>query len=112
MRCGPIARPAAPAAAACSCPNAPNSTFVNDRFIALDMLTERMKPEAPSSARRRSGACSPARTPSPRPRGPRSEFRSEITVGMSAPPMGMIIITPKRSEMATISGKSRACAGS
>ena len=35
---------------ACSCPNAPNRTLVNERFIAFDMLTERMKPDAPSSA--------------------------------------------------------------
>ena len=40
----------APAAATCSWPKAPNRTLVNDRFIAFDMLTERMKPEAPSSA--------------------------------------------------------------
>ena len=33
-----------PAAAACTWPNAPNSTLVNERFIAFDMLTDRMKP--------------------------------------------------------------------
>ena len=48
LRTGRASSP--PAAAACSCPNAPNRTFVNDRFIAFDMFTERMKPEAPSSA--------------------------------------------------------------
>ena len=42
--------PAAPAAAACTWPNAPNSTLVNERFIAFDMMTDRMKPEEPSSA--------------------------------------------------------------
>ncbi len=40
----------APATATCSWPNAPNNTFVNERFIALDMFTERIKPEAPSNA--------------------------------------------------------------
>ena len=40
-----------PAAAdACTCPNAPNKTFVKDRFIAFDMITERMNPDDPSSA--------------------------------------------------------------
>ena len=34
----------------CSWPKAPNSTLVNERFMAFDMLTERMKPDAPSSA--------------------------------------------------------------
>ena len=29
----------------CTCPNAPNSTLVNDRFMALHMITDRMKPE-------------------------------------------------------------------
>src|ERR1700737_3555238 len=33
-----------------SWPNAPNSTLENERFMALDIFTERMKPEAPSSA--------------------------------------------------------------
>ena len=31
-------------------PNAPKSTFANERFIAWLMMIERMKPEAPSSA--------------------------------------------------------------
>ena len=35
---------------ACSWPKAPKRTLVNDRFIAFDMFTERMKPDAPSSA--------------------------------------------------------------
>src|SRR5881394_2688566 len=39
-----------PATAACSCPNAPNRTFENERFIAFDMFMERMNPDAPSSA--------------------------------------------------------------
>ena len=36
--------------AACTWPKAPKSTLVNERFIARHMITERMKPEAPSSA--------------------------------------------------------------
>src|ERR1700731_1482217 len=39
-----------PATAVCSWPKAPKSTFENDRFIAFDMFTERIKPEAPSNA--------------------------------------------------------------
>ena len=51
--CGAANRPCFLAASrplVCSWPNPPNSTFVNERFMALDMLTERIKPEAPSSA--------------------------------------------------------------
>ena len=36
--------------AACTWPNAPNSTLVNERFIALHMMIDRMKPDEPSSA--------------------------------------------------------------
>src|ERR1039457_6638658 len=32
------------------CPNAPNSTLVNDRFMALHMMIERISPDEPSSA--------------------------------------------------------------
>ena len=31
-------------------PNAPNSTLLNERFMARHMMTERMKPDDPSSA--------------------------------------------------------------
>ena len=37
-------------AAACTWPNAPNSTFVNERFIARHMMIERIRPDDPSSA--------------------------------------------------------------
>src|SRR6266487_5853327 len=40
----------APAADACTCPKAPKSTLVNDRFIAFDIMIERIRPEDPSSA--------------------------------------------------------------
>ena len=35
---------------ALTCPKAPNSTLVKERFIARHMITDRMKPEEPSSA--------------------------------------------------------------
>ncbi len=41
---------AAAAAAGCTWPKAPNSTLVNERFIALHMMIDRMKPDEPSSA--------------------------------------------------------------
>ncbi len=38
------------AAAFCTVPNAPNSTLVNDRFMARHMMIERIRPLEPSSA--------------------------------------------------------------
>ena len=49
-RCGRSLSSVAAAAEVCIWPNAPNSTLVNERFMALHMMTERMKPEEPSSA--------------------------------------------------------------
>jgi len=39
-----------PASATAADPKAPKKTFENERFIALLMMSERMKPERPSSA--------------------------------------------------------------
>ena len=100
-----------PAAAACSWPNAPNRTFVNDRFIAFDMFTDRMKPEAPSSAPATISSLLSSTKPIAAAERPAYELSSEITVGMSAPPMGMIIMTPKTSGITTISGKSQVWLG-
>ena len=44
---------AAPRRGRATCPNAPNSTFVNDRFMALHMITDRMKPDDAVQARPR-----------------------------------------------------------
>src|ERR1051325_641028 len=33
-----------------SCPNPPNKTLVKERFIAFDMMTERIRPDDPSNA--------------------------------------------------------------
>ena len=38
------------AAAAWTWPKAPNSTLVNERFIALHMMIDRIRPDDPSSA--------------------------------------------------------------
>ena len=90
------------AAVACSCPKAPNRTLVNDRFIAFDMFTDRMKPDAPSSAPATISSLLSSTKPIAAAESPAYEFRSEITVGMSAPPIGMIISTPKSRESAMI----------
>jgi hypothetical protein len=42
---------------------------------------------------------------------PAYELSSEITVGMSAPPIGMIISTPKKRAIRMMTGKSQVCPG-
>jgi hypothetical protein len=91
---------------ACTWPNAPKSTFVNDRFIARHMMTDRMKPDDPSSAPAVMRTLFSSANPIATAASPAYAFSSEMTVGMSAPPIGMIISTPKVSESTTITGKS------
>ena len=68
---------------------------MNDRFIAFDMLIERIKPEAPSSAPATIKSLLSSTKPIAAAERPAYELSSEITVGMSAPPIGMIISMPK-----------------
>ena len=69
-------------------PNAPNSTLVNERFIALHMMTDRMKPDDPSSAPAMMSSLFSSTKPIATAESPAYEFSSEMTVGMSAPPIG------------------------
>ena len=83
-------------------PNAPNKTLVTGRFIALHMSSVSSVPDEPTSV--------PATIierllmvkPSAATARPVNEFNSEMTTGMSAPPMGMTIATPKTSASANI----------
>ena len=86
------------AAAACTWPNAPKSTFVNERFIARHMMIERIRPDEPSSAPAMISSLFSSTKPIATAERPAYEFSSEITVGMSAPPIGMISSTPKSSD--------------
>ena len=73
--------------------------------MALDMFTESMKPEAPSSAPAMIKSLLSSTKPIAAAERPAYEFNSEMTVGMSAPPMGTIIITPNIRGIIIISGK-------
>src|SRR5262249_60879105 len=87
--------PCGPAADAfCACPNAPNSTFVNDRFMARHMMIERMRPEDPSSAPAVMSNLFSSTQPIATAERPAYEFKKAITVGMSAPPLGRAHRTP------------------
>src|SRR5688500_6317312 len=90
------------AAVAGAPPNAPNSTFENDRFIAFDISIESRNPDAPSSAPQMIRMLLPSANPVAAAARPQYELSSATTTGMSAPPIGITISTPSSSEMAII----------
>src|SRR5580765_4459817 len=75
---------AAPAAEVCSCANAPDKKLEKERFIAFDMLTERMKKEAPSRAAAMMRSFLFRTKPMAAAKSPAYEFKRETTVGISA----------------------------
>src|SRR5215470_4514437 len=102
---------AAVAAEAWTWPNAPNITLVNERFMALHMITDKMKPEEPSSAPDTMSTLLFSTNPNRAAENPAYEFKSEITVGMSAPPIGVTSMIPKIRATTTIAGNKYACTG-
>ena len=67
------------------------------RFIALHMSSVSSVPEEPTSVPATTIARLLIANPSAATARPVKEFNSEMTTGMSAPPMGMTIATPKNS---------------
>ena len=94
--------PPSPAATAAACavtwPNAPKRTFAIERFIARLIISVSKVPEAPTSmpATIRTLFCS-SKPPAATAR-PVKAFSSEITTGMSAPPIGSTNRTPNSSD--------------
>src|ERR1700756_750632 len=86
-------------------PNAPNMTLVNERFMALHMITERMKPEEPSRAPATTRTLLLSTNPRRAADRPAYELRSEMTVGMSAPPIGVTSKIPNNNATPTMAGK-------
>ena len=74
--------------------------------MARHMITDRMKPDDPSSAPAVMSSLFSSTKPIATADRPAYEFSSEITVGMSAPPMGSTSRTPKARESPTTTGKS------
>src|SRR3954470_23433262 len=83
-----------PIAAVVSLPNAPNNTFVNERFIAFDIRIERMNPDAPSREPEMIRITLPIAKPVAHDARPEYELSSATTTGMSAPPIGITSVTP------------------
>src|SRR2546428_11141270 len=79
--------------------------------MARHMITERMKPDEPSSAPAVMSSLLSSTKPIATAESPAYEFNSEMTVGMSAPPMGRINSTPNVNDKAMMIGKSHCQVG-
>ena len=89
-------------------PKPPTMMLMIERFIASAMSLVRMPPDAPTRAPEmiRTALCST--NPEAAAAMPVNEFRSEITTGMSAPPIGRTIVIPKTSAEAMITPRTSA----
>ena len=93
-------------------PNPPTMMLASDRFIASAISLVRMLPDAPTSAPAMISAQFPMTKPAIATAVPVNAFSSEITTGMSAPPIGSTIITPNASDASTtISSAGRLARG-
>ncbi len=79
-------------------PNPPATMLRIDRFIASAINFVRMLPEAPTRAPAMMSPTLLMTNPAIATAVPVKALRSEITTGMSAPPIGMTMITPMTSE--------------
>ena len=77
-----------------------------DRFIASAISLVRMPPEAPTSAPAMISAQFWMTNPAIATAVPVNALSSEITTGMSAPPIGSTISTPNASEASTTSSSA------
>ena len=82
-------------APACTWPNAPNRTFVTERFMAFAISSVSSVPEAPTSIPATIRTVFESTKPVADAARPVNAFSSEITTGMSAPPIGSTKRTPK-----------------
>ena len=81
-----------------------------ERFIASAMSLVRMPPDAPTRAPEMIRTGLFRTKPAIAAAVPVNEFRSEITTGMSAPPIGRTIVIPKTSAEAMITPSTSAAA--
>ncbi len=87
-------------------PKPPKTTFTIDRFIARHMNTDSRKPDEPSRAPARIRIGLWIANPSAAPERPANEFKSEMIVGMSAPPIRITNSTPNASPITIRNGRS------
>ena len=79
-------------------PNPPTMMLRSERFIASAISLVRMPPDAPTSAPAMISAQLPMTKPAIATAVPVNAFSSEMTTGMSAPPIGSTIVTPNASD--------------
>ena len=110
LRTFPSPAPAATAAAsAVTFPNAPKRTFAIERFIARPIRIVSMVPDAPTSIPLTIRTLFSSSNPVAAAASPVNAFSSEITTGMSAPPMGSTKSTPKSRDPRTSAQISHCC---
>jgi hypothetical protein len=85
--------------------------LVKDRFMARHMMMDRMRPEEPSSAPAVMSSLLSSTNPIATAARPAYELRIEITVGMSAPPIGITSKTPKSNDSPITIGKAMVACG-
>ena len=72
-------------------PKPPKKTLAAERFIALHMMIDNKRPEAPSSAPAMMRTLLDITKPVAEPARPAYALRMDITTGISAAPIGMTI---------------------
>ena len=82
-------------------PNPPTMMLASDRFIASAISLVKMPPDAPTRAPATISAQLPMTKPAIATAVPVNAFSSEMTTGMSAPPIGSTIMTPNASAAST-----------
>src|SRR5665213_2112262 len=92
-------------------PKAPNSTLVTERFIALPISTVSSVPEAPTSAPATIRTLLPSTKPVDAAARPVNELSSEMTTGMSAPPIGSTNRIPSTNEATSAIQKNASAFG-
>ena len=81
------------------------------RFIALDIMIDSRKPDAPSSAPAMISTLFPIAKPVAAAASPAYELSSDTTTGMSAPPIGSTINTPSSSDSPIMAKNTTGFAG-
>ena len=84
-------------------PNAPNTTLASERFIARLIICVSSAPDAPTSVPAMISRLLCSVKPVAAAARPVNELSSEITTGMSAPPIAITRLTPSSSDRATAS---------
>ena len=86
--------------------------FAIERFIASAMSLVRMPPDAPTRAPAMISTGTSRTKPAIATAVPVNAFSSEMTTGMSAPPIGSTIVTPNASAAASRSSRAAPLPGS